>query len=734
MSSGFFEHKLIRKDIVEKRAYQEAIIKSAGRKNTLVVLPTGIGKTIIGVGVAADRLEKYPDSKVLILAPTKPLVEQHKKSFEKMLNLHPDELKTLTGKIPAPKRKKEWHDAKVVFATPQVVQNDLMKKRVSLENYSFLLVDESHRTTGNYAYTTIAREYMKQSELPLILGLTASPGGTKEKIGRICGNLFIENVEIRGDEDEDVKPYVQPTKISWVKVELPPTFINISNHLENLIEKRSQYLLKNNFIMSSKVGKGVLLRIQKELSAKLSQNRNPFFFPALLDTAALIKLKHALSLLQTQGISQLHKYLNKLQSEQTKSSKVIINDKEMKDVIEKTLKLHIDGVEHPKLDEIIEILKKDLKDGKKAIIFTQYIDTVNNIYSKITKNAPELNAVKFIGQRKGFSQKEQLEVLDKFREGIYNVLVATSVGEEGLDIPELDLVLFYEPIPSEIRTIQRRGRTARKKPGKVIILMTKKTIDESYYWSAHHKERKMKKVLHEMKNALNNSKANVKAQESLDKYKSKNEKLVIYTDHRENSLIQKLKNRNVEVREKQLKVGDYIISDRVGIERKTVKDFLQSMIDGRLFRQMSELSESFERPVLIIEGDDLYTKRNIHPNAIRGALTSITIDFRIPILWTKNVEETATMLTALARREQLDEKREIQIRCAKRPKKLSEMQEYIIAGFPNVNSKLSRRILKEFKTIKNFVNAGETELQKIEKLGKEKANGIKTITNAEYIG
>ena len=207
-------------------------------------------------------------------------------------------------------------------------------------------------------------------------------------------------------------------------------------------------------------------------------------------------------LLETQCLHALGKYLDKLSLETTKASLRLQGEENFVNAVRLTKELIEEGKEHPKMEKLSSIIEKELK-GKDAriIVFAQYRDTIEKIYqalSKIKGAAP----AEFIGQAKksgkGLSQKEQVQILNEFQMGFYNVLCASQVAEEGLDVVETNVVVFYEPTPSAIRKIQRSGRTARTKQGKVIVLIAKGTRDEAYHWSAHNKEKQMKKTLYNM--------------------------------------------------------------------------------------------------------------------------------------------------------------------------------------------------------------------------------------------
>jgi Fanconi anemia group M protein len=332
------------------------------------------------------------------------------------------------------------------------------------------------------------------------------------------------------------------------------------------------------------------------------------------------------------------------------------------------------------------------------------------------------------------SQKIQKEVLDKFREGEYNILVATSIGEEGLDIPKVDTVIFYEPVSSAIRQIQRRGRTGRMEKGKVVILMAKETRDEGYRWASHHKEKRMFRTLDSLKEKLGQLLGKPK-EERLDKFI--NEEILIYADHREkgSGVIKELANLEVDIRLDQLKNADYVLSNRVGVEFKNTADFVQSIIDGRLLLQIKDLKVNFERPLIVIEGqEDLYSLRNVHENAIRGMLATIAVSYGIPVLRTKNAKDTAGLLMVIAKREQETSGKDFTPHGEKRDMTLKQWQEFIVSSFPGIGGSLAKPLLKKFKTIKKFVNAKEETLQKVDKIGPTKARRIKEVLEKEYGG
>ena len=374
------------------------------------------------------------------------------------------------------------------------------------------------------------------------------------------------------------------------------------------------------------------------------------------------------------------------------------------------------------------------------MVFNQFRDCA----VKIVKELEEIDIKNklFVGQAKkrnsGLTQKEQIQILDSFRRNEFNVLVSSSVGEEGLDIPKVDLVIFYEPVPSAIRSIQRRGRTARHKSGEIIVLVTEGTRDVSYRWSAFHKEKKMFRSLKELKQKFKLMKRDVGLNKYIEKSKQnkeEEEKIRIYTDYREkgSGVIKELIDNDVNVSLDKLNIGDYILSSRVCVEYKTTEDFVNSIIDGRLLQQLKELKRNFELPLIIIEGDqDIYSVRNINPNAVRGMLATINVSYGIPILYTKNCKDTAKLMEVIAKREQDISGKEFSLHGDKKPMTLKEQQEYLISALPGIGATLAKPLLSKFGSVKNVINATEDELKDVELIGKKKAKKIKDVVDGEY--
>ncbi|HIK03025.1 TPA: DEAD/DEAH box helicase family protein [archaeon] len=728
-----FAKSFIKEGSIEPRLYQETILDTAVNKNTLVVLPTGLGKTVIAALVAAKRLElNMVEGKILFLAPTKPLVEQHAGSWKDIFKFPKEEFKVFTGLVNPQKRISEYDEARFIFATPQVIQNDVLANRFSMEHVVLLIVDEAHRTTGEYPYEFIARKYFEQANEKRLLALTASPGTSREEIETVCKALRIENIENRSREDTDVSPYVKERNHEWVMLELPREMLRIKGLLGIVFAENLRYLKNAGIIQTAEktdLRKKEILRLQAQLVREAHKNKD--LYPYLSATAALLKLHHAIEMVETQGVKQVYSYLKGLHQDTTKAALNLLTRTQVKEATDIAEELVNKGIEHPKVQKLVEFLKEN----KKTIVFAHYRATVEIILSELAKN--KIKATSLVGQVSkgnlaGLSQKEQLKRLNEFRKGKYRVLVATSVGEEGLDIPEVDQVIFYEPIPSAVRTIQRMGRTARHKPGKIVVFITKGTRDEAYYWTSFYKEKKMQKVLKEM----DMKKIGV-AQGTLDKFQKTEkgeQKAVVFADVRESGsgILRELDGLGIEVRMKQLDIADFQLSDRVGVERKTCEDFLQSLIDGRLLAQAKNLVENFRKPLFIVEGESLYGLRNIHPNAIKGALVAIKIDFGIPIIYTKDAKETSEFLATIAKREQLDKKREIVLREGKRVMSLPEMQQFVVESLPMVGPGLAKKLLEYFGCVEAVFKASEAELQKVENVGEIKAKEMRKIIASKF--
>lgn len=771
----YIDHPLLKKNTVESRIYQQVLAANTIKKgNTMIVAPTALGKTIIAVLVSADRLEKLKGSKVLVLSPSKPLTIQHEESFSEFLTVS---CTSITGSVKPEDRQKRWEESSVICATPQTVEADLLNERYTLSDVSLIVFDECHHAVGSYSYVYLANRYVQERKNHLILGLTASPGYDKSKIKEVCDNLFIQDVVVKSEEDPDVKPYFNPIKIDWIPVDLGQELSKIQDLLKKSLKSRLKALKNMGVINSITVNKRDILKVRAKVQNKLATSTNPpkECYQAISIITAVINLQHALELVETQGVETFNQYVERLKKKKTKASRNLFMDHNFARAVRLARIAEDNGHEHPKLNKLIKILKKELGDNgqtrlkslrdtedsketrkaPKILVFTQFRDTLEMINERCKKEG--IKSIKFYGQgmrdgEKGLTQKQQREIIKAFKMGIYDVLLSTSVAEEGIDIPAIDLVVLYEPVPSEVRMIQRRGRTGRKHQGKMKVLITKNTIDEAYFWSSKRKEKNMKNQLinNDLFKNLNlnaveriETAKNIKSVDNVnelnkeeDKLNSKNKKnkVVVFADSREGNskVLRHLDTIGVDIKIKAMTVGDYQITDDIIIERKTAKDFVDSIVDKRLFKQATLMREEFKKPIMILEGNDFYSGF-INPNAIRGAIASIAIDFGISIIPTRGSDDTAAMIKRIAIKEQKGKPPKIQIRTEKKPDNLWEQQQFIIESLPNIGPVMAKKLLKTFGSVRNVINASTDELQSIEGIGKKTAENINKVLESEYL-
>lgn len=757
----YIDHPLIKSNAIEARLYQQVLAADVLKKgNTMIVAPTALGKTIVATLVAADRLEKVKNSKILVLAPSKPLAIQHESTFKEFLTVP---CSSITGAVKTDERVKRWEESQIICATPQTVESDLLKGRYSLKDVSLVVFDECHHGVGSYSYVYLASRYVKESKFNLILGLTASPGSDKEKIKEVCDNLYIQSIVVKTEEDNDVRPYFNPVAIDWVRVKMSSELEKIKTHVDKALKIRLKGLKNMGVIRTVSVNKLDILKARGRVQSAIARSVNPKkeCFQAISILSAVINIQHSQELIETQGVVTFNKYVARLRKKKTKAAKSLIHDPNFGKAIYLAREAEKHGLEHPKLKKVTDIIKKELgqngqtklqsdryvKDAdqksSKIMVFTQYRDSLEMIHQKLEKEG--IKSAKFFGQasrdgEKGLTQKEQKEIIKAFKIGEYDVLLSTSVAEEGIDIPAVDLVILYEPVPSEVRMIQRRGRTGRKRSGRVKVLITNGTRDEGYYWASVNKERRMKHqlidpdVLEELNSNAIERMENEKRVKVLDPTPKKEELPVVFADTREGNskVIRHLSEMEIDVKVQAMAVGDYQVSDEVVIERKTAKDFVDSIVDKRLFKQARSLMEEFKRPLIILEGDDLYNGM-INPNAIRGSIASIALDFGISIIPTRNAQDTAAMIKRIAIREQSGEKTPIQIRTDKKPVNLWEQQLFIIESLPNIGPVNAKNLLKHFGTVANIINASESQLQEVEGIGKKTAANIRKVVDSKYL-
>ncbi|MCE7733562.1 MAG: DEAD/DEAH box helicase [Candidatus Heimdallarchaeota archaeon] len=785
-TSSYLTHPLIKEETIQSRIYQQVMFSTAVKDNSLIILPTGLGKTIIILMLIAKFQLQAPEKQSIIIAPTRPLVDQHYSNFVDLLEINSDEIGIISGSTKPADRKAMWKQLKVIIATPQTLRNDIISEYVDFKQVSLMCVDEAHRAVKDDSTVLCTQQYLKHNPDGRIAGFTASPGN-RDTLEAVVHNLGVRNIEAMDERHPNVKPYVNIIKDDQIMIKLSDEFNEVLSIMNNYLKDNLKVLKEIGMLDSiqlSRFSKKVLLALPQKLNKnrgkELEENE---FFAGMKAYGQLMIASHAHELVETQGlIAFINYYENKSEEfrvSERRSLRTFLQSNDIKKAYTLSQQLIKTGETHPKFTELLSRITEQIENNPESrmLIFANYKDTVNFLVEELNK-LTKIEAHKFVGQTsnsrgKGLSQKKQKIVMDQFRDGFFNVLVSTSVGEEGLDVAQCDLVVFYETIPSTTRLIQRRGRTGRKREGRVIYLITKGTRDEAYYYASQRKRRRLMDDVLEVKKELdskfkNSSRSKLLTdgfkQSSLDEYspndkKSKavkpaknevdnkidvnigkkeieneelEEKLVVIVDHREkgSAIMRALLEQNLRIDAQSIPIGDYIISDEVAIERKTVQDFAQTLQNRELFGQLQHLKESYLKPLLLIEGENLY-QSSINPNALRGAIAAISVDMGIPIIWTKDADETAEMIATITRREQLERKRKPQIK-KQSGKDLDRVQLNLISTLPEINFTLAKRLLEHFKTPRELFSAHPDELKEVHGIGLNKANSIDVILSKPF--
>jgi len=814
------EWPLVREGILERREYQVRLAAAALGEHTLVCLPTGLGKTTVSLLVTARRLAEAGGTS-LLLAPTKPLVTQHADFYREALEIPDEEIVVFTGEVRPEDRADLWDEARIVVATPQVVENDLVGNRVSLAEVTHCTFDECHRASGDYAYTYIAERYHDDADRPLVTGMSASPGDDEEAILGVCENLGIRNVEVMTEADADVAEYTHETSVEWERVELPETVEAIREGINEIIRERMTRLKELG--VTSKTQPDVAEREIQKIQGRvreLMDNDQSEGYEAMSLLAEVRKLRTAVTYVETQSVESFRRYIDR-QKEAARSSGASKADQRM--VTEPKVREAVRRAEeyddlHPKFRRARMLLAETLgiQGGERVIVFTESRDTAETLTEFLGEH---FATQKFVGQSdtdgsEGMTQTQQAQTLERFREGAFEVLVSTSVAEEGLDVPEVDLVLFYEPVPTAIRSIQRKGRTGRQTEGKVTVLLAEDTRDEAYFWKARQDEKRMEEQLRGLKDVAGTIESELGTQAGIEEYedagvggdadgdsatagetrgsdeagegdapagadgqaglnafadgsqasgepeegtgdrgepgtvaeagaegdgKGAGEGVEVVVDQREldSAIARDLSTREgIETRLETLAVGDYVLSDRVVVERKTVEDFLETLTGGdrSVFEQVGDAGRHYARPVVVVEGEGLFGRRNVHPKAIHGALASLAVDFGASVMRTAGEDETADLLEVIAEREQDDGGRGVSVHGEKQSRTLPEQQEYVVASIAEVGPVTARSLLAELGSVEAVMTADETELQDAEGVGEVTARRIREVTGSEYQG
>lgn len=494
----FVSHPRLSPEAVEARAYQLQAVDESMSGSMLLVLPTAAGKTAVAWMAIAERLE-ITTGWVLMIAPTVALVNQHLVSTAPVL-VGGSEVSpiSISGQQPAAKRSELWSSSRLVFATPQVVRNDVLRGTLSLAECSLLVVDEAHHCTGNHAMVQAAELYISQAEGPLILATTASPGSKTDQVEEVCTRLGIQRIHLRPPNDPMMAEYLAGLEVTETKVEVPDQIRELAEPFrvwQTGIVDREKRL--GRYVMPGMISHAGLSNAMERAQAAISRGESSAYRSAS-QIATAMRLHHLINHLLCQGIAASREFLDRMARGDGKgrSARDFLRDPRVRGLVRSLAEME---EVHSKVGAVRRLVRQRLRRDieSKVIVFATYRDTVN-VLEQALSGLEGARPVQFIGQSSrggtgGLRPKQQIERLEAFRSGSANVLVATSVGEEGLDIPSADLVIFYEPVSSEIRTIQRRGRTGRRREGEVVVLIAEETRDEGARAAAVRKEEFMHK-------------------------------------------------------------------------------------------------------------------------------------------------------------------------------------------------------------------------------------------------
>ena len=483
---------------IEARAYQLRAAKDALSSSTLMVMPTGFGKTAVEWMVMAEYFGS--DEKILLIAPSTGLVHQHAQMAGEKLALAEDDICILTGDTKPEKRPALWQGAKLILATPQVIRNDSRNGIIDLSEVSLLIVDEAHHATGSHAMAEVGDIYLEARMDGLVLAATASPGVREEKILEIIQRLGIERLHLANREDDLLKPYASQMNIEEHRIDSPTLLLELIAPLVMLEDEEADILKRGGFLVGSqRVTTATIEEAHRRASAAIRRG-DKRGYDAAKKIADLRRLHRLIDLLRSQGVLCARAYLDRAEEEGRSSRKTgrFLGLPQVH-LLRQQIK-EMDEI-HPKPALVQRSIRQSLRRNPEGriIVFTEYRDTVDILCNLLSADS-RLQVGRFVGQttkgtRSGMSQKKQLEQLSRFREGELNILVATSVAEEGLDVPSADRVILYEPVPSAIRAIQRRGRTARQRSGDVHILIANGSRDEFVQKAAAARETKMHRTL-----------------------------------------------------------------------------------------------------------------------------------------------------------------------------------------------------------------------------------------------
>lgn len=505
------------------RDYQYTIVSEGLFKNTLVALPTGLGKTFIAATIMLNFFRWTKTAKIIFVAPTKPLVSQQVDACFNIVGIPRSETTLLTGEVSPGLRAEEWATKRVFFMTPQTLENDLSSGIADPKSIALLVVDEAHRATGNYSYVKVIKFIRRFSSSFRVLALTATPGSTVEGVQEVIDGLGISHIEIRTENSLDIRQYVhqrqEDVEILDPSEEMEHVKELFTKALKPLVDKLSKQNIYYGRDPMSLTNYG-LIQASKEWFAHAGRHA-PTGVQHMMRAvfSVLTSLAHSIKLLNFHGIKPFYDNIVHFRDETegkgqkgSKNKRQVIDSpdfQEMMTTISRWVRKD-DFVSHPKLIYLSETILNHFMDNgggqegaessnTRIIVFSEYRDSAEEIVRVLNHHRPMVRAAVFVGQADtkqsgGMKQSEQIERIKNFKEGVFNVLVATSIGEEGLDIGQVDLIVCYDSSASPIRMLQRMGRTGRKRAGRVVLLLMRGKEQEKYDRSRDNYDKMQKTI------------------------------------------------------------------------------------------------------------------------------------------------------------------------------------------------------------------------------------------------
>ena len=499
MSTGL-HHNGLQDGVVEARAYQLEAVDVALSSSTLLVLPTAAGKTAVAWMAMAEMLERT-NGWALMIAPTAALVKQHLDDLELVFDKDLTKPISMSGAIPPNKREGMWNRGRLVVSTPQVVRNDVNRGLLDLSDCCLLIIDEAHHSTGERAEAQVADLYLEFANEPLILGMTASPGSNTEKVEEICNRLGVARIHLRISEDNMLSEHLANLDIEELKVRVPDEIRELAEPLvrwqESIVERERRL---GRYVMPGAVTHRGLANAMERANLAVRRGQSDAY-GSMSRIGLAMSLHHLINHILCQGLAAAREFLDRKETGEDagkKNTRNLLRDSRIRSLRDSLAEM---PESHSKVGAVRRLVRERIRRDSESriIVFATYRDTVSALETALL-NLKDVRPIQFIGQTKrgsgtGLTQKQQVERIESFRSGEGNVLIATSVGEEGLDIPTADLVIFYEPVASEIRTIQRRGRTGRQRDGDVVVLIAEDTRDEGARAAALRREQNMHRAV-----------------------------------------------------------------------------------------------------------------------------------------------------------------------------------------------------------------------------------------------